>query len=130
MEKQNSIYSVGDKAIRYLTGALCGAVVSVILSLIFALFFTLTPVSESFVSAAAYIVFSLSAFLCGLISVLRLRTAGLINGFISGTCFFVLYAVFSLVFGSGSLFSVSTLIMLVLSIIFSTLGGILAVNIR
>lgn len=130
MKKQRDIYSVTDKLIGFLSGAFCGALCSVILSLIFALIFTVTSFSDSFIETAAYIVFAVSAFISGLISVIRLKKAGLVNGFISGICFFVLYAVFSIVFGSTSFFTVSTVVMLLISVVFNTLGGILAVNIR
>lgn len=130
MEKQRDIYSVTDKLIKISIGAFCGALCSVILSLLFAFIFTVTTFSDSFIVTASYIVFAVSAFVSGLISVIRLKKAGLVNGFISGICFFVLYAVFSLVFGSTPFFAVSTVIMLLLSIVFNTLGGILAVNIR
>ena len=130
MEKQHDVFLSGDKVIGFLTGTLCGGICSVVLALIFALLFTFTAFSESFIVTASYIIFAVSSFVCGLISVLRLRTAGLVNGLISGICFFVLYAIFSLLFGASSFFSVSTVVMLVVSIILSTLGGILAVNIR
>ena len=130
MEKQPNTYFFTDKLIGFLIGASGGALCSVILSLMFALLFTLTSFSDSFIVIISYVVFALSAFVSGLITVLKLKKAGLVNGFISGICYFVLYAVFSLVFGSNSIFAISTLLMLFISIIFNTLGGILAVNIR
>ena len=130
MEKQHNTYLFTDKLIGFLIGASGGALCSVILSLMFAFIFTLTSFSDSFIVIISYVVFAISAFVSGLISVLKLKKAGLVNGFISGICYFVLYAVFSFVFGSNSIFAISTLLMLFISIIFNTLGGILAVNIR
>ena len=86
-------YFFTDKLIGFLIGASGGALCSVILSLMFALLFTLTSFSDSFIVIISYVVFALSAFVSGLITVLKLKKAGLVNGFISGICYFVLYAV-------------------------------------
>lgn len=130
MEQQNDMYSIKHKLTSFILGALGGGVCAVVLSLIFALIFTYTSISDSFIDVVSYVIFAVSSFVCGFVSVMRLKTAGLINGLISGICFFALYAILSLIFGSASLICASKLIMLAICLIIGTTGGIFAVNIR
>ncbi|PWM46433.1 MAG: TIGR04086 family membrane protein [Clostridiales bacterium] len=115
---------------KYLFGVLAGSVVVTVMLCIGALILTVGGVPDGLIAAFAYIAVALGAFSAGYTALRMLRSSGILNGVITGVIMFVLQFFLSLAFSEGKVFSLQTLIYLLINCLLAALGGVAGVNIR
>lgn len=125
-----SIVSVGNRAIKYSTGVLAGLLSAATLSFFSALIMTIDSVPDGAVSLFAYAVAAVSACVCGFIGVLRLKKSGLVNGVILGVALFGIRMILYMILSFSDITLAETILKLAVDVVFSAVGGIIAVNIR
>jgi len=111
----------------FAVGVLFGLISCIVTVFLFSLIFSFTPVSETYIPLISVFVIAVSAFINGFVSVRLIDNAGLINGFISGIIFCVMFFSLSIILGNNSL-EISKLLYYIICIVLSTLGGITAIN--
>ena len=109
-----------------------GVIISIISTLIFLFIFSLiltyTNVSEKLINPFIIVVTAISIFIGSTIGNAKIQKNGLANGACVGLIYILaIYLVSSILNGHFTL-NIASIIMIVLSIVFGILGGIIAVN--
>ncbi len=109
-------------------GVLISLVTTFILLLIFAVILTYTGVSEAVMNPVIIVITAISILIGSSIGNIKIRKNGLINGaLIGGIYILIIYMISSILNWKFSL-NVQSIIMIVISMIFGVLGGIIGVN--
>ena len=115
-----------------LKGVIKGVIISyiftIVMCLIYAIVLTYTNVQENTIPPVIIVITAISIFIGSTIGNYKIQKNGLLNGALVGLIYIVtIYLISSLLNGYFTL-NVSSIIMIVLSIVFGILGGIIAVN--
>ena len=115
-----------------LKGVLKGVVISyiftIVMCLIYAIVLTYTNVQENTIPPVIIVITAISIFIGSTIGNYKIQKNGLLNGALVGLIYIVtIYLISSMLNGYFTL-NIASVIMIVLSILFGILGGIIAVN--
>lgn len=115
-----------------LKGVIKGVVISyiftIVMCLIYAIVLTYTNVQENTIPPVIIVITAISIFIGSTIGNYKIQKNGLLNGAIVGLIYIVtIYLISSILNGYFTL-NIASVIMIVLSILFGILGGIIAVN--
>lgn len=109
-------------------GVLISYIFTIIMCVIFAIILTYTNLQENAITPVIIIITAISIFVGSTIGNYKIQKNGLINGALVGFIYIVtIYLISSILNGYFTL-NIASIIMIVLSILFGTLGGIIAVN--
>lgn len=112
----------------FLIGTGFGVLAAGLLLCAFALILSLGGVPDGLMNVFVFFTAFGGAFACGFFTLAKLKHGGLWNGLIAGGIFFLLQLILGLLFGGGSVFSLSTPLFLALDLAAGGLGGIASVN--
>ena len=115
-----------------LKGVIKGVVISyiftIVMCLIYAIVLTYTNVQENTIPPVIIVITAISIFIGSTIGNYKIQKNGLLNGALVGLIYIVtIYLISSILNGYFTL-NIASIIMIVLSILFGILGGIIAVN--
>ena len=115
-----------------LKGVIKGVVISyvftIVMCLIYAIVLTYTNVQENTIPPVIIVITAISIFIGSTIGNYKIQKNGLLNGALVGLIYIVtIYLISSILNGYFTL-NIASVIMIVLSILFGILGGIIAVN--
>lgn len=115
-----------------LKGVIKGVVISyiftIVMCLIYAIVLTYTNVQENTIPPVIIVITAISIFIGSTIGNYKIQKNGLLNGALVGLIYIVtIYLISSMLNGYFTL-NIASVIMIVLSILFGILGGIIAVN--
>ena len=115
-----------------LKGVIKGVVISyiftIVMCLIYAIVLTYTNVQENTILPVIIVITAISIFIGSTIGNYKIQKNGLLNGALVGLIYIVtIYLISSMLNGYFTL-NIASVIMIVLSILFGILGGIIAVN--
>lgn len=109
-----------------------GLVISFLITLIsvfiFAILLTYTDMSESVIPVVIIILSCISILIGSLISTVRIRKNGMINGGIIGSIYVTTLYVISSILNTGFNINIYTVLMLILGIVAGLIGGIIGIN--
>lgn len=109
-------------------GVLISFCTTIIACLIFAVILTYTNISENTITPVIVMITAISIFIGSTIGNAKIQKNGLANGACVGLIYILaIYLVSSILNGHFTL-NIASIIMIVLSIVFGILGGIIAVN--
>ncbi len=109
-------------------GVLISFCTTIIACLIFAVILTYTNISENTITPVIIMITAISIFIGSTIGNAKIQKNGLVNGACVGLIYILaIYLVSSILNGHFTL-NIASIIMIVLSIVFGILGGIIAVN--
>lgn len=109
-------------------GVVISFIATIVLCLVFAMFLTFTNIQESTITPVIIIITGISIFIGSTIGNYKIQKNGLLNGALVGLIYIVtIYLISSILNGYFTL-NIASVIMIVLSILFGILGGIIAVN--
>ncbi len=109
-------------------GVLISFCTTIIACLIFAVILTYTNISENTITPVIIMITAISIFIGSTIGNAKIQKNGLANGACVGLIYILaIYLVSSILNGHFTL-NIASIIMIVLSIVFGILGGIIAVN--
>lgn len=97
--------------------------------LILAVALTYTNVSEDVINPTIIIITAISILMGSMLSAIKIRKNGLVNGGIIGGIYILLLYLISSVFSTNFTLTVGSIIMITVGIVFGILGGIIGVNI-
>lgn len=120
-------YNNSEKAVIYGISLLIGIVASVVMLLLFALIVFAADLPETVASPFSALCIGIGSAVSGFISSQKIKSGGLINGFICGMAFYALIFLLSL-FISENGFSLLSLYRAVIVIISAMIGGVVGVN--
>lgn len=115
-----------------LKGVIKGVVISyiftIVMCLIYAIVLTYTNVQENTIPPVIIVITAISIFIGSTIGNYKIQKNGLLNGALVGLIYILtIYLISSILNGYFTL-NIASVIMIVLSILFGILGGIIAVN--
>ncbi len=115
-----------------LKGVIKGVIISyiftIVMCLIYAIVLTYTNVQENTIPPVIIVITAISIFIGSTIGNYKIQKNGLLNGALVGLIYIVtIYLISSILNGYFTL-NIASVIMIVLSILFGILGGIIAVN--
>lgn len=114
--------------INIVKGVLIAFVTTLVLLFIFSIILTYTNVSEQTITPVVIVITGVSILIGSTIGNHKIQKKGLINGGCVGLIYIItIYLISSILSGNFGL-NISSVIMIVVSIIFGILGGIIAVN--
>lgn len=114
--------------INIVKGVLIAFVTTLVLLFIFSIILTYTNVSEQTITPVVIVITGISILIGSTIGNHKIQKNGLINGGCVGLIYIItIYLISSILSGNFGL-NISSVIMIVVSIIFGILGGIIAVN--
>lgn len=109
-------------------GVLISFCTTIIACLIFAVILTYTNISENTITPVIIMITAISIFIGSTVGNAKIQKNGLVNGACVGLIYILaIYLVSSILNGHFTL-NIASIIMIVLSIVFGILGGIIAVN--
>lgn len=109
-------------------GVLISICTTIIACLIFAVILTYTNISEDTITPVIIMITAISIFIGSTIGNAKIQKNGLVNGAGVGLIYIIaIYLISSIINGHFTL-NIASIIMIVLSIVFGILGGIIAVN--
>ncbi len=129
MEKIENSDSKKDNIIRILKGSIFSIIISLILLLILSIILTYTNVSESIIPTAIIIISAFSIFIGSIISTMKIKKNGLLNGILVGTIYMLTIYLLSSINVTGFQINIKSIVMLIVSMIAGMIGGIIGVNI-
>ena len=124
MEKKEYLENV----IRIAKGSIIAIIFTLIALLIFAILLTYTDITENCMNVVIIVSSSISILLGGMISAIKIKKRGLINGMFVGLIYILTIYILSAITGSGFKFSNDTIIMFISCAIAGMVGGIIGVN--
>ncbi len=113
---------------KYLIGVAAGIIGVVVMLCISSLILTISGVPDALLDLFAYLSVAVGAFVAGYISLRLLGSSGLTNGLATGALMFFIQFIVSLAFSDGKVFSLQTLVYLLINCLLATVGGIVGVN--
>jgi putative membrane protein (TIGR04086 family) len=123
VKKENLFYTIGK-------GFLISLLISILFILVYAIVLVNTSVQESTMKPVIIIITAISILIGSSISSLKIKKSGIINGIcVGGLYFLCLYILSSIIF-SGFYFNLTSIIMIVIGMLFGGIGGIIGVNIN
>lgn len=124
MEKKEYLENV----IRIAKGSIIAIIFTMVALLIFAILLTYTDITENYMNPVIIASSSISILLGGMMSAIKIKKRGLINGMLVGLIYILTIYILSAITGSGFKFSTGTIIMIISSTIAGMIGGIIGVN--
>ena len=109
-------------------GVLISYIFTIIMCVIFAIILTYTNLQENAITPVIIIITAISIFVGSTIGNYKIQKNGLINGALVGFIYIVIIYLISSILNGYFTLNIASIIMIVLSILFGTLGGIIAVN--
>ena len=126
IKSNNSKEKINLKVIK---GSIFSIIISLCLLLIAAILFTYTEISEGIIPITIIIISSISVFIGSIISTAK-GSKGLISGGSIGAIYIILiYLISSFIISDFSI-NIKSIIMMIMSVIFGMIGGIVGVNIN
>ena len=119
-----------NNLLKIIKGSIISIICSIFLLILYALILTYTNVSESTIVPVTIIITCFSIFLGSFIVAGKIQKNVLINGGLVGLIYVLFIYLLSSLMLYGFSLNINSIIMLVCSIIFGMLGGVLGVNLR
>ena len=111
-----------------LKGVAISLVTTFILLVIFAAILTFTNVQENAIVPVVIVITGVSLLIGSTIGNRKIRKNGLINGALVGLIYILILYLISSILNGNFLLNMKSIIMIIVSIIFGILGGVIAVN--
>lgn len=119
----NMFYSI-------IKGFLISLVISVISIWIYALILVKTNIQENTITTVIIAISGISVLLGSLIACLKVKKNGVLNGVCVGLLYFLSLYILSSIALCGFGFSISSLIIMIVTVILGTVGGVIGVNLK
>ena len=113
---------------RIFKGVLISAIITLILLFIFSAILTYTNISENTINPAVLVITAISVLIGSMISSLKKKKNGFINGGIVGFIYFLILYLLSGILGNECSFSIYSIAFIIICILFGIIGGIIGVN--
>ena len=111
-----------------LKGVGISIITTVILLIIFSILLTYTNIQESVINPVIMIITAISILIGSSIGNIKIRKNGLINGGIIGAIYIIIIYLISSILNWRFSLNLQSIIMIITSVIFGILGGIIGVN--
>lgn len=125
---ENMQINENNSIINILKGVGISLITTVILLIIFSIILTYTNIQESVINPVIMIITAISILIGSSLGNIKIRKNGLINGGIIGTIYIIIIYLISSILNWKFSLNVQSIIMIVISVIFGILGGIIGVN--
>ncbi len=118
----------GNNLINIIKGVFISFITTLILLILFAMVLTYTNVSEQTIAPVIIVITGISILIGSTIGNYKIQKNGLLNGGCVGLIYIItIYLISSILSGNFGL-NITSILMILVSIIFGILGGIIAVN--
>lgn len=125
---ENMQINENNSIINILKGVSISLITTVILLIIFSIILTYTNIQESVINPVIMVITAISILIGSSLGNIKIRKNGLINGGIIGAIYIItIYLISSILNWKFSL-DIQSIIMIIISVIFGILGGIIGVN--
>ena len=111
-----------------LKGVAISLITTFILLVIFAAILTFTNIQENAIVPVVIVITGVSLLIGSTIGNRKIRKNGLINGALVGLIYILILYLISSILNGNFLLNMKSIIMIIVSIIFGILGGVIAVN--
>lgn len=125
---ENMQISENKSIINILKGVGIALISTVILLIIFSIVLTYTNIQESVINPVIMIITAISILIGSSLGNIKIKKNGLINGGIIGVIYILLIYLISSILNWRFSLNMQSMIMIVVSIVFGILGGIIGVN--
>ena len=127
---ENKLELKNNSITRIAKGSLLAIIITLILLFIYSSLLSFTNLSESTIMPVVIGISSISILIGSLISCLKIKKRGIINGMLVGLIYIIcIYLISSIVLMKFSL-NISSIIMLIIGMIMGIIGGIIGVNLK
>ena len=109
-------------------GVLISLITTILLLLIFSIILTYTNIQENVISPVIMIITAISILMGSSIGNMKIKKNGLINGALVGGIYIILIYLISSILNWKFSLNIQSIIMIIVSIVFGILGGIIGVN--
>lgn len=110
-------------------GYICSIITSAIFLFIYAVVLMNTNIQENTIKVVVVIITGISILIGSSLSSLKIKKNGLFNGIVVGIVYIMSLYILSSIAISGFAINLSTVIMIIVGIVFGGIGGIVGVNI-
>lgn len=123
LQKNNNI-------INLLIGTLTSIIITLVTLFIYALVLTKTNVSETTIYPVILIIIAISIFIGAIISCTKLKKFGMLNGGLIALMYISIVYTLSSVMYTGFNLNLKSTIIIVISIIIGSIGGVIGINVK
>lgn len=121
IKENNSIVNI-------IKGVGISLIVTVVLLIIFAIILTYTKIQENVINPVIMIITAISILIGSSLGNIKIKKNGLINGAVIGAIYVIFIYLISSLLNWKFMLNAQSIIMIVISILFGILGGIIGVN--
>lgn len=114
--------------VKVLKGSIISLLITICLLFIASLIFTYTRLNENMIPLTVIIISASSIFFGSVISSKSIKKSGILNGMLVGAIYIITLYLFSSIFITGFSFNLKSIIMIVTSVLFGIIGGVVGVN--